>query len=82
MTDTTNFRGSSNLLEVATRVGLWDEVKQGSLVDFTAAFGLDRGVCISKRETMRLRGLFPRKILLCLPMGLRVDVSNAFVLLW
>mmetsp|Transcript_3107 Transcript_3107/g.6608 ORF Transcript_3107/g.6608 Transcript_3107/m.6608 type:complete len:693 (-) Transcript_3107:240-2318(-) len=43
LSDTENFLGSDNLLEVAERAGLWDSRTQGELVDFTAAFALDRG---------------------------------------
>jgi dipeptidase len=40
--DKENFMGSSNILEVAERAGLWDSKTQGKKVDFTAAFALDR----------------------------------------
>jgi dipeptidase len=43
LTDTANFMGSANMLEVAERAGLWDGAVDGKHVDFTAAFSMDRG---------------------------------------
>jgi dipeptidase len=42
LTDTANFRGSSNMHDVAIRAGLWDPEKDGAF-DWLKVFGLSRG---------------------------------------
>ena len=43
LADADNFLGSDNILDVAERAGFWDRRVDGSNVDFTKAFALDRG---------------------------------------
>jgi dipeptidase len=51
LNDTTNFLGSTNILDVAERAGVWDANKNGIHVDFTQAFAMDRGHLSPVRDT-------------------------------